>query len=477
MRGGQNPFLTKKYIFGLLFVLGFGLRFAYGAARYRTRLIRLSGDSFIGFWDHDALEHILIGKALMSGKGYIVDDSPPEVGKHIRYPGQEALFKAPLYEFFLAGMFALSGFSFKLFFPVQALLGGLSTGLVGLIVLQVFDRPRAAWLAGVGAAADPLLVNAAPQPYGETLFIFFFLVSLWAFLKWFQTRHLKWALLSGAMTGLCMLVRENGLLLLVAMGAALLLAKPLTARTWVGYAVMAAVTIAVVAPWTLRNYARFGVFVPVASIAGVDFTEGNNECVATESLFEPYWAEGPCDQVARQRRELLAAQSFDPRVPEAVRLDRVCKLIAVQFVKDHPVAYAKLALRRFWTALLPYDPRGDQRPPERLALSLYWLLVFPAGIIGMILAVRRVDPARALLASLIVLDLASITAVLYWSDLRFRIGIDVLLACFAGWAYDEFLAPWTYELLIARTPLRTAGAGALASLFAVGALPRILSKK
>ncbi len=428
-------------MFGLLIVLGFGLRFGYGVARYRGKLMRLSGNSFIGLWDHDALEHILISRAILSGKGYIVDDSPPEPGKHIRYPGQEALFKAPLYEFFLAGTFALSGFSFRLFFPVQALLGGLSAGLVSLIALQVFGRWRAAWLAGAAAAVDPLLVNAASQPYSETLFVFFFLLSIWAFLKWFQTSRLPWALLCGTTVGLCMLVRENGLLLVVAMGVALLLVRPPRFRTWSGYAVIGLATIAVVAPWTIRNYVRFGVFVPVSSIVGVDFTEGNNECVAAESLFEPYWAEGPCEPVARERRMLLATASFDPRVPEAVRMDRVCRRIALQFVKDHPVAYAKLALRRFWTTLLPFDPRGDQRLPERLALALYWLIVFPAGIVGMVLTVRRPEPARALLAVLVILDLASIVAVLYWSDLRFRIGIDLLLACFAAWAYDEWVGP------------------------------------
>jgi len=67
----------------------------------------------------------------------------------------------------------------------------------------------------------------------------------------------------------------------------------------------------------------------------------------------------------------------------------------------------------------------------------YWLLVFPAGILGMLLALKRTESARWLLGILILLNLASMMAVLYWSDLRFRVGIDLLLGCFAGWFYAE----------------------------------------
>jgi SAM-dependent methyltransferase len=57
---------------------------------------------------------------------------------------------------------------------------------------------------------------------------------------------------------------------------------------------------------------------------------------------------------------------------------------------------------------------------------------------GMILGFRRIQTEGALLALLILLNLMSISAVLYWSDLRFRLGIDLLLGCFAGSAYTKF---------------------------------------
>jgi len=443
-------------MFLILVILGFALRIGYGVVRYRSALTNLSGPAFINHWKADALYHVLIAEAMLSGKGYIVDEAPLAPGQDLRYGGQEALFKAPLYEFFLAGTFAISGFSFKLFFPLQALFGGLLTGVMGWIALHVFRRPGAAWFAGLAAGCHPILVNSASQPYNEDLFFFFFAAALWAFLVWLQTQRVPWAILCGTMIGLCTLTRENGLLLLVAMGAVVLIAAPRTLKNWMGYGIIALITVALMVPWTIRNYVRFGVFVPVASIVGRDFVEGNNSCVASEGLFVPYWAEGPCPSVGEQRRAQEEGETANSRLPAAVRSDRLSQRMALQFVSDHPAAYAKLAFRRFWTTLLPYDPRGSQGRGERIVLLLYWLLLFPAGLLGMMDSLRRIEAGRLLLALLVILNLLSIAAVLYWSDLRFRVGIDLLLACFAGWEYARILEPRLLSRTRSTVPLRSA---------------------
>jgi hypothetical protein len=433
--GSRIPTATQ-FLFVVLSLLGLGLRIGYGVARYRGQL-NVSGNAFVSFWDNDALQHVLIAKALLTGKGYVVDDAQLTNGKRADYAGQEALFKAPLYEFFLACCFAISGFSFKLFFPLQALLGGLTAGLAGLITWQTLERRDAAWLAGAAVAVHPVLVNSASQPYNEDIFFFLFAVSICSFLVWLRSLHLSWALLCGATIGLCMLTRENGLLLLVSMGAIVLVFLRHRLRAWVGYGAIVLATCTIVAPWTIRNYARFGVFVPVASIMGEDLNEGNNECVAKENIFAPYWAEGRCAAVDEQRQALAQTVTFDPRTPAAVRRDRISRRIALEFIWAHPASYARLVFRRLWTTLLPFNPRGNQRLHERIVLLIYWLGLYPAGLAGSFLAARRLDPRRALLLLVAVLNLLSMAAVLYWSDLRFRIAVDLPLACFAGFAYSE----------------------------------------
>jgi 4-amino-4-deoxy-L-arabinose transferase-like glycosyltransferase len=427
---------SPKRLFLILLILGFGLRLAYGVARYRGEIVSLSGPAFITSWNHDGLEHVLIAKALLSGEGYIVDDFPLPAAKHIRYRGQEALFKAPLYQFFLAGVFAISGFSFKLFFPLQALFGGLTSGLLALVAWETFRDSTTALLAGIAAAAHPILVNAAAEPYNEDLFFLLFVAAIWAFLVWFRVRETKWALLCGVLVGLCTLTRESGLPLLAAMVAVGVLSTPRDLRAWIACGVIALSAIAVVAPWTVRNYLRFHTFVPVAAIVGEDLGTGNNECVAKESLFYSYWAEGPC--VALNHR-IAAARALTPlaNLPAAVQFDRLSRQVTLQFIRANPSAYIKLAIRRLWTCLLPYVPRGNQRRHERIVLTLYWLAIFPAGVVGLFFSLKRVQPQTALLALLVALSILSIMVVLYWSDLRFRVGIDLLLACFAASAYTR----------------------------------------
>jgi 4-amino-4-deoxy-L-arabinose transferase-like glycosyltransferase len=431
----RTPFSPLR-LFLILFILGFGLRIAYGIARYRGELLRLSGTPFITSWSHDGLEHVLIAKALLSGEGYVVENFPLPPGKHVRYAGQEALFKAPLYQFFLAGVFAISGFSFKLFFPLQALFGGLTSGLLGLIAWETFKRPGAALLAGIAGAVHPVLVNAASEPYNEDLFFFLFVAAIWAFLVWFRAREIKWALGCGIMVGLCTLTRESGIPLLAAMAVVGILSTPRNFKAWVACGTIALSAFAVVAPWTLRNYLRFHAFVPVAAIVGEDLATGNNECVAKESLFTSYWSEGPCIALNRQ---IIEARALTPmqNLPAGVQYDRLSRRVAINFISEHPMAYAKLAIRRLWACLLPYAPRGNQRWHERIVLTLYWLAVFPAGLSGVLLSLRRPEPRTAFLILILALSFLSIMAVLYWSDLRFRVGIDLLLGCFAAWSYDR----------------------------------------
>lgn len=427
---------TPLHLFLVIAILGFGLRLAYGIARYRGDLLHLSGQTFITKWNNDGLEHVLIAKALLSGEGYIVDNYPLPPGKHIRYAGQAALFKAPLYQFFLAGVFAVSGFSFKFFFPLQALLGSLASGLLSLIALETFKRTSAAFIAGIAAVAHPILVNSASQPYNENLFFFLFLAAIWAFLMWFRTRQIKWTLVCGAMVGLCTLTRESGLPLLAAMAAVGILSAPRDFKSWLGCGTIALTAFAVIAPWTLHNYLRYHAFVPVAAIVGEDLGTGNNECVAKESLFTSYWAEGPCIPFNHQ---IEAARALTPltNLPAAVQFDRLSRRVTLDFIRAHPLDYVKLAIRRLWTCLLPYAPRGNQHPQERIVLAMYWLAIFPAGTVGLIFWLKRTTPQTGLLALIIALNLFSIMAVLYWSDLRFRVGIDLLMGCFAGWTYSQ----------------------------------------
>jgi hypothetical protein len=434
-------------IFLVLFLTGATLRLGYGVARYHASL-SATGSDFIRLWDFDGIEHVLIAKSLIEEHTYSVASIPGLEGKNIRGIGQDALFKAPLYEGFLAAVFAVSGFNFALFFPLQALLGGVLSGLAALVALAAFDSRRAAYMAGLAAAAHPVLVNSASQPYNENLFFALLFGSIWAFSGWFASGRWTWALASGVLGGLAILCRETAIPLVAIMGVFPLFLPGPSTRTAAAALVLAAAAL-VVLPWTVRNYIREGTLIPVASNTGTALGIGNNECLADEPVSSPYWAEGPCRSLDASRAALLGG-------PEALALaavvpqDRAYGTLGVRFIREHPLTYLRLSLRRAWTVWLPFHPKVRQGRLQRALLAGYWLLVMPAGLIGAAAHLRRAGALPTLLLLLIAATLVPLVLVYFSPDMRYRIGADLLLGVFAGWLYARlavtrpvFQAAWT----------------------------------
>jgi 4-amino-4-deoxy-L-arabinose transferase-like glycosyltransferase len=432
-------------IFLVLFLTGATLRLGYGAARYDASL-STTGADFIRMWDFDGIEHVLIAKSLIDQQTYRVASIPGLEGKNIRAIGQDALFKAPLYEAFLAAVFAVSGFNFALFFPLQALLGGVLSGLAALVALAAFDSRRVAYMAGLAAAAHPVLVNSASQPYNENLFFALLFGSIWAFSGWLASGRWPWALASGILGGLAILCRETAIPLVAIMGVFPLFLRVRTRRFATSCLVLAAAAL-VVLPWTARNYAREGTLILVASNTGTALGIGNNACVGADPISSPYWAEGPCRSLDASRAALLGGTDALARAA-VVTQDRVYGTLGARFIREQPLTYLKLSLRRAWTVLLPFHPKAQQGRLQRAMIAGYWLLVIPAGLAGAAAHLRRSGTLPALLVLLIAATLLPLVLVYFSPDMRYRIGADLLLGVFAGWLYAR--------LAVTRPALQTA---------------------
>ena len=160
---------SKTALFFAILLIGCALRLGNGVARYQDSFSRTGAD-FITLWQSDALEHVLIAKSLIEDGAYRVGHSPPELeGRYARWGDSDALFKAPLYQYFLAAVFAVSGFSFALFLPLQALIGGIASGFAALAALELFHRWRIAAFSGLAAAGalDWSCPHDAPSREGQ----------------------------------------------------------------------------------------------------------------------------------------------------------------------------------------------------------------------------------------------------------------------------------------------------------------------
>jgi hypothetical protein len=103
------------------------------------------------------------------------------------------------------------------------------------------------------------------------------------------------------------------------------------------------------------------------------------------------------------------------------------------------MAYVKLAVRRLWTVLLPFHPRTNGRVALKVACLTYWLAVIPLGFAGALGHVAGPQRAPQLLALLVLVNLAPLVAVYFSPDLRYRVGMDLLLGGFAAMGYDRLL--------------------------------------
>lgn len=389
----------------------------------------------MALWDYDAIEHVLIAKALIEGKGYVVDSDADLTNKHPRLIGGPALFKAPLYQYLLAGVFRISGFSFLLLLPLQAMLGGALSVLVAKVAMKAFPgSAQVALYAGLAAATHPVLVNTASQPYNETVFFFLFFLSIWLFLSWLTSQTWLSAVAFGVTSGLATLTRESMVLpfaVMAVLGVVYCWRQP---RSVAGPLVMAAAAVMTVAPWTLHNYNQFGVVLPVSSISGTSIGIGNNECVTAGSLFTPFDGDVACPPLNVQREALLKEM---PKEPLTVWNDRAYARLGRNFIIQHPGEYLRLCFRRAWTTFLPYHPRQALGGIKALVLILYSILVIGVGFVSLLLSIWRGQTIAARVLMWVALSTyIPLVAIYVSADLRYRVGTDLLLGCFAAWGYS-----------------------------------------
>ena len=218
----------------------------------------VSTDSFVyGDIAKNWLQHGIYG---LTG---INDISPT----YIRLPGYPA---------FLAGVFAIFGMEHYRAVLLLQLLVDLGTCLLTADLARRIISPRAARIAFLLTALCPFLANYVANALTETWEVFFTVLAL--DLAVVGLEHLADASLTpwvgcGLAVGAAILLRPDGALLLVAIGAYLLviLIKSIRERTGPSPArvikaglILALVSLATLVPWTLRNQRTFHEFQPLA---------------------------------------------------------------------------------------------------------------------------------------------------------------------------------------------------------------------
>ena len=273
---------------------------------------------------NDSFEYDYDARSIAAGDGY------PRSG-YLLYGGPTAI-RGPGYPFLLGAVYAVSGDSVMAGRVAGALLGGLAVLLLYLLVRRIWGR-RVGLLAASLAAVFPPLVLLSRELLSESLFIVLELGALLCVVNFRRSgRELRWALAAGALCGLAVLTRNIGAILLVAVALGVWTLRPRLGGRALGAPLLAiACAVLVVLPWTIRNAAEFGRFVPVTTSAGLTSAGIYNR----DSFEEARHGGTPGSWRFPQQIPEDAALFTNPALDEG-DVDATLRRRAREFALDHP---------------------------------------------------------------------------------------------------------------------------------------------
>src|SRR6185295_10537608 len=319
---------------------------------------------------------------ILDGKGrlYWIDD--PSRTDQAQYP--------PAYPWMVAAIYRVSGnrsaYSVQ---TVQAVLDSiLSMVLITGLAVTAYGWPTA-MAASVFAALSPLLAMVGVAPLSDAPTTWFVIAGLWVLLIAARRGSVWWALASGIVLGAACWLRVNPLYLCFFWALPLFFfAHAHRSRRALMAGAVVLGTILMISPIVIRNYVVFPDFTPTGGTIGANLWEGLGE---TELGRSNGFALGDDLMVERERVKLgvPAGAPFEAMWPDGIKRERERTRESLGFIKQHPVWYAGVMLRRMWGMLkiagqpLPFYGTSGINVTSRKCLS-------PArqgGVIGLLVNV------------------------------------------------------------------------------------------
>ena len=337
---------------------------------------------------HDAFDYDRHGRSIAAGEGF------PESG-YVPEGGPSAL-RPPVYPYLLGGVYAVSGDSIAVGRVVGALFGTLAVALLYLIVLRIWGR-RVALIATFMAAVFPSLVLLSRDLLSEQVFLALELGAVLCVLVFRGSGGaLRWAVAAGVLCGVATLTRNPGGVLVLPILLGLWTGRPrLGGRALLAPALALGCIVLTLVPWTVRNWADFGRFVPGTTSTGFGLAGTYNPVSENDDRHPGAWR---TPVIVPEYSPLFAA----PGVDEGT-LDATLRSEAIDFAAAHPAYVAEVSGRNLLRLFelsgdsvvgresVPVVQRGigsEVSDAERIGLALAALL---AGF-GIFAAVRRAVP-------------------------------------------------------------------------------------
>ena len=419
----------------LIFWAGFLVRVLYITIAHTYR-IRLYQDHFQFGWEMGR-----VARALATGYGY----SDPFVG----HTGPTA-WVPPLYPLLLAAVFRLFGVYTALSAWVILTINSIFSAATALFVYQIaarcYSRKVAIWSAWLWALYPAAMQYAVHWVWEMSLTAFLFTWTLALALKMRgipprergpvrgdpgigetnseaarQTTG-QW-LLFAALWGLIALSNSTLLLFLPVCGVWILLAARPAGAGIKNAALAALLFLAILAPWTIRNWRVFHTFVPMRDNLGPELKAssgpGSNgfPVMATLPLVERdpqtmlYKSLGETQYVKLQGEEGKA------------------------FIAAHPAHYALISLKRFYFFWVSVPHPVERSAFNEFFRELSYCFLSITGILGLALALKNRIPAAGLFAWAFLL--LPLTYYFVTANARFRHPLEPLIAILSVYLFQS----------------------------------------
>jgi 4-amino-4-deoxy-L-arabinose transferase-like glycosyltransferase len=377
---------------------------------------------------HDPFFYVLYGEQIAQGHGYRLLDGEPTAYYPIGYPAVlGALFAVVLHTPIPDHLLKIAAF-------FQVLLGVATVVLVYHVARRLFGS-AVGLLAALWIAVFPNLIYHTGAFLSETLFNFLVMAGLAAFVwsGWPRGRLERWQLLAfGVLLGASALVRPISLIFLPLLPAVWLWAGAGWRRASAQTGLVLVTAVAVIAPWTIRNFIVMDAPVFISLNLGDDLCMGHYPG-ATGTFGLPDYCFAGYDNLKRPEYEVR-------RNNENIRK-------AINFAVHHPRTELKLLSRKaYWLwnhdhdGISAVESYGDDpfiNPHLRQALfhvaDIFFFTTISLGGLGLIGFVLPPRDPRRLFALLALLTFAGVPLV-FFTDARFHVPAMPLLSIAAAWA-------------------------------------------
>jgi 4-amino-4-deoxy-L-arabinose transferase-like glycosyltransferase len=376
---------------------------------------------------HDPLFYMLYGNQIASGKGYRLLDGTPSAYYPIGYPATLGALFFVIKHTIIPDNFPNAVGAFQVF------LGVATAGLAFYVGRRLFGT-AVGLLAALWIALFPNLIFLTAAALSETLFNFLImaLLAVLVAVEW-RKGQIGYGRLAvvGVLLGASTLVRPIALLLIPLLAVVWLFAGARWRRSAAQLGVVLVATVAVIIPWSIRNFVVMDAPVFISANLGDDLCMGNNPG-ATGTFELPDFCFAGYDQLKRPEFEVR-------RNDENTRK-------ALKFAIHHPIFELKLLrYKAWWTwnndhdGLVAVESYGDDPFINRHLRTVlartadnYFFITISLGGLGLIgLALSRGDPRRVFFL-LATLAFAGVPLV-FFGDTRFHVPAMPLLSVTAAW--------------------------------------------